>query len=126
MITYEVRLEHDPEDGNWNVTVPELPGVFTFGRNIEKAKAYAREAIACWLDVDEDSFEIKPTIVVSDEQRELIKQLKEATLRAQESQDARLESMRTAAKQLAAQMTERDAAAVMGISHQRVHQLVSS
>lgn len=41
-----------PRDGEWlPVEVPEVPGVFTQGRDLAEAEMVAREAIAMMLDV---------------------------------------------------------------------------
>ena len=42
-ITYNVEIV--PEDGNWTVIVPDIPGCLTYGHSIEEAKAMAKDAI---------------------------------------------------------------------------------
>lgn len=39
-----------PESGVYNVTVPALPGCFTWGADREEALTNAREAIALYLE----------------------------------------------------------------------------
>lgn len=46
---YSMRLEWDPEDGIFVVTVPDLPGCQTHGRTYEEAVRQGQDAIASWL-----------------------------------------------------------------------------
>lgn len=43
---YSVVLDPEEDGSAWNVTVPALPGCFTWGATVEEALAHAREAIA--------------------------------------------------------------------------------
>lgn len=47
--------------GGYQVTVPVLPGLVTYGRNIEEAKKMARDAIRCHLEGLEKNNESIPT-----------------------------------------------------------------
>ncbi len=47
---YSMRLEWDPRDSIYVVTVPELPGCTTHGATVEEAARKGREAIASWID----------------------------------------------------------------------------
>ena len=46
---YSMRLEWDPRDGIYVVTVPELPGCRTHGATLEEAVAKGRDAIEGWI-----------------------------------------------------------------------------
>jgi predicted RNase H-like HicB family nuclease len=46
---YSVVFEPVPE-GGYNVVVPAIPEIVTFGETLSEAKAMAREAIACYLE----------------------------------------------------------------------------
>ena len=48
--TYRIVLELDPDQDSWNVTVPSLPGCFTYGRTQEEAVDRAQEAIRGYLE----------------------------------------------------------------------------
>lgn len=50
-----------PEDTSFNVTVPDLPGCFTFGDDLVEAIEMARDAISMWLVDAEDKNEPIPT-----------------------------------------------------------------
>lgn len=46
MHRYTIIITPDSEDGRFVVTVPALPGCFTWGDTIDQAIAHARDAIA--------------------------------------------------------------------------------
>jgi predicted RNase H-like HicB family nuclease len=46
---YSMRLDWDPDDRIFVVTVPELPGCLTHGATYEEAARKGRAAIASWL-----------------------------------------------------------------------------
>ena len=54
MTTYTVQIERS--EGWWAISVPELPGVFSEARLRADVEPMARDAIALFLDVPEDSF----------------------------------------------------------------------
>jgi len=45
---YTLSMRPEPE-GGYTVTVPSLPGCITWGRDIKKAKAMAKDAIEAYL-----------------------------------------------------------------------------
>lgn len=49
------------EGENYNVTIPDLPGCFTFGNNIANAIEMARDAISMWLVDAENKSETIPS-----------------------------------------------------------------
>jgi predicted RNase H-like HicB family nuclease len=50
-----------PEGDNYNVSVPDLPGCFTFGVSLLDAVEMARDAMAMWLCDAEDKGELIPS-----------------------------------------------------------------
>ena len=50
MRRYTVILTPEPDGSAYNVTVPVLPGCFTFGATVDEALAMAEDAIATYLD----------------------------------------------------------------------------
>ena len=48
-MNYIVALTPEPDGSAYNVTVPALPGCFTWGETVERALENAREAIAVHL-----------------------------------------------------------------------------
>ncbi len=47
---YTVVLTPEADGSAYNVTVPALPGCFTWGNTVKEALAMAREAIALYLE----------------------------------------------------------------------------
>lgn len=65
----DFNVRYTPDDnGMWSAKVSSSPdgkpiGVYTHGRTLAKTEANVREALAVWLDVDdEDSFVLLPDI----------------------------------------------------------------
>lgn len=50
MIQYAARVNHDTEDGIFNVSFPDLPGCVTYGETLEKALFNAQEALSGYLE----------------------------------------------------------------------------
>jgi excisionase family DNA binding protein len=46
---YEIELTPDEESDAWNVTVPDLPGCYTFGDNMEEAISQAVDAMKTFV-----------------------------------------------------------------------------
>ena len=46
---YTIILTTEPDGSAYNVSVPALPGCFTFGETIEEAIAMAKDAIQCHI-----------------------------------------------------------------------------
>jgi len=49
LYNYTVVFEPVPE-GGYNVVVPAIPEIVTFGETLREAKANAKEAISCFLE----------------------------------------------------------------------------
>ena len=50
MSEYGYRVIYEPlTEGGFQVIVPTLPGIVTYGRTIEEAREMAQDAIACHL-----------------------------------------------------------------------------
>ena len=113
----------DPESDAWIVEIKGLPGCHTFGRTLRQTESRIEEALALWLDREPTSFDITPLWP-----RELVDVACEvssarATASAASEQAARVTS--AAAKKLQRMgLSRRDTADVLGISHQRVQQLL--
>lgn len=123
MTTYSVTYGRDPGDDAWLVDVEGMPDVHTFGRTLEEAAVNALEAIAVTLDIDESEVELEEHFAVAEVDVEELVDLRD---RAQELHEIYLSRQRAAALQLAeAGVSRRDSARMLGVSHQRVQQLVA-
>ena len=127
--TFSVRYEPD-EDGTWIADVVEEPRIHSHGRTLARAEANIREAIALWLsvedglDIDEDELTILPQFGFPE-----IGDVSEANQKREEARrleaEAQALTARAARKLVAGRkMSLRDAGYLLGLSHQRVQQLL--
>jgi predicted RNase H-like HicB family nuclease len=112
--------------GWWSVDVPELPGVFTQARNLREAERMAREAIALLLDVEVTTVAVEIDVDLGDEVSREVAELEAAKTAARLAQESAAEAARRVAADLTRRhgLTMRDAGTVLGLSHQRVSQLL--
>lgn len=119
---HTVRYEHD---GNWWVaTVPAVKGCHTQGRSIAQARNRIREALAlCLGDEKAEAAELADDIRLPSQLQKSMKALRKA-----EEEAAKLQKLRAAAaKELTASgLSVRDAGEVLGVSFQRIQQLVNA
>lgn len=122
---YVAVYEHDAQDDVWLVHIKDVEGCQTFGRSIRQAEARIREALAAWKDEEPDSLTITselPTDVALLASR--VSQARYAAERAgADAQQTTAEAVKRLTKM---GLSRRDAAEVLGISHQRVQQLLAS
>ena len=130
--TIRVLYELD-ETGAWNASSPDVSGCFTHGRSLRQTRSRMRDAIATCVDVLGSRAEELGRKARFEEEIRL-----PAGLRAQIEQARALrdrvkalerEAMQTAAKAAravtAAHVSLRDAGELLGLSHERVNQLLS-
>jgi predicted RNase H-like HicB family nuclease len=130
--TFNVRYTPD-DNGMWLVEVLSCPdsepiGIYTHGRTLTKAEGNAREALAAWFNVeDEQSFELLPRINL---EPALISKAVEAKAKREKLRFAEAEVAQLTAEvvtELALQgLSQRDIAYIVGISFQRVQQLLAA
>jgi len=127
--TYHATLELDPHSGQWMADIEGLP-VHTWGRTLGKVKEYAHEALAAHLDLA--AADIKGRIVFRTPQlpASVLEALGEAELARSEADTATVRAADARAAAAGALVREahlsmRDAAEILGVSHQRVQQLLS-
>ena len=123
--TYRIDLERD-ENGAWSVRSPDVPGFHTYGRSLRQARNRAREALSVWVeDADDAELEFR---------YRLPKQWREATRGSRQARTRAIDTEREAqarATEVAHYLTAvcglslRDAAELLGLSHQRVQQLIA-
>lgn len=124
---YTLALERDSESGWWTGQLEELPECITQGRTIEQTRVRMREALA--LVLDDDAAAEKATFV--DRVKlgaALDKKLEAARVARAEAETASERAVKATRSVLEAIVSKgigvRDAAALTGISFQRVAQLV--
>ena len=110
----------------WAISVPEVPGVFTQARRLDQAEEMARDAIATMLSVPARSFDVVVAWEVPGglgDDVQSARTLRELAELAQRDAGA---AARAAAAKLLKQghLTIRDIGTLLGMSHQRVSQLL--
>ncbi len=123
--TFTAVCERDSESGWWVVTVDELPGIVTQGRNLIEARAMARDAIALWSERGDDSFEVAVDVRLAPGADQTTSRALEARKKAERAQQEAAQATREAVRALIEDqgLTIRDVSQLLGISYQRVAQL---
>jgi predicted RNase H-like HicB family nuclease len=122
--SYTARCERSGDW--WAVSVPELRGVHTEARRLEHAESMVRDAIALFLDVPGDSFDVEIEPVLSRDLQKKVGRARKVRDEAEALQnEAAIASADVAADLVRkAHLTVRDAGRVLGLSHQRIAQLL--
>jgi predicted RNase H-like HicB family nuclease len=114
------------ENGAWLVELVDEPRVHTFGRTVAAARDAIRDATALWFDVDPRAFDLVedfslPGGAVDDQVRAALKARDEAAVADRIASD---KTRAVAGRLVDSGVSMRDVGSILGISHQRVHQLV--
>lgn len=122
---YVAVYDRDPEDDAWLVRIKGIQGCHTYGRTLRQAEARIREALAVWLDREPESLTITPEYPkeLSVLAHEVSRARTSAEAAGTKAQQATIEAVRRLTKM---GLSRRDAADLLGISHQRVQQLLAS
>ena len=122
---YTAVYEHDHGEDVWNVRIKGLAGCQTYGRSLRQAQSRIREALAVWLDaplVDvrvRDQFPGELATVADD----VVRARSAAERPSATAQKQTVEAVKTLTE---LGLSRRDAAELLGLSHQRVHQLLEA
>ena len=116
---------YDERDRVWLAHVSEIPQVHTYGRTLAKAQAHLREALALWLEIDEDELDLECLPEFSEEVADALSSARRSRVEAAEAAARAVADTFHACRLLQdAGLSQRDIASQLGISHQRVHQLL--
>ena len=112
----------------WAVTIEGVRGVHTQARRLDQVEEMARAALALMLDVDPQAFEVVVRPQLSSVEQGVLAQLAVIQKQLRDAQTAAAEGMAAAAAELVhgQGLTLRDAGSIMGVSFQRVGQLVKA
>jgi predicted RNase H-like HicB family nuclease len=124
MSTYRVTARRS--GGWWALEVPDLPGVHSQTKRLDRAASEAREAISLMLDVEAASIEVEVETQLPPEAREVLQAVARAHKAAEAAALQEREAMVRAATVLTQNLSQRDAGEVMGVSFQRISQLLKS
>ncbi|GHF14867.1 hypothetical protein GCM10011600_14790 [Pseudolysinimonas yzui] len=124
MTAYRVEVTRDGKW--WMVAIPEVDGL-TQARRLEEAPLMARDYIAVSLDVPIEEVDVAVAVIDVDGINILdaITKLEAERAEAEAARDQVAEDTRRLAQTLAGKkIPVRDIGAILGVSHQRAHQLV--
>lgn len=125
----EVKTYHAnaSRDGRfWLVHIPEI-AQYTQGRNLAEVEPMARDLIALWLEIPEDSFHVEVHVELPNDVRNHLELAAKYAADSAHAQAEAARERRIAARELKAKgLTVRDIGAALGISYQRAQQLVSA
>jgi predicted RNase H-like HicB family nuclease len=122
---YRVVIERD-ETGAWIAHVRGVRGCHTYGQTLDQVRRRIREALSLWVD-DADTAVLLEEIRLPSDARQAIRRSSAARTRADERREAAQRATSEAATLLVERLGlgVRDAGELLGLSHQRVQQLVS-
>ncbi|HEY2086234.1 MAG TPA: hypothetical protein VGH54_09445 [Mycobacterium sp.] len=123
MSTYHANVERDGKF--WLIHVPEVDRV-TQARHVREIERMARDLVATMEDVEPGSFDLEVSIDLPKYAQDHLKASRAYRHEALEANRRSAEEARIAARSLAEDLPLRDVAELLGVSHQRVHQLVNS
>lgn len=114
--------------GNWwAIEIPDLPGAFSQARRLDQVEGMARELIALMMAVDEREVgdldvHVEPPAAF----RDLLAALEESVAAATDAKTTEIETRREVVEKLRqAGLPTRDVGALIGVSHQRVSQILA-
>jgi len=124
MKRYTVRYERDVE-GWWVATVPRVRGCHTQGRTLDEARRRIREALALFID-DANTVLLRDDIRLPADVKRMLERVARTRRQTDLLQRECALHLRKAVKQLSRRMglSVRDQANLLGLSHQRVHQII--
>jgi len=105
-------------------TVAKLRGCHTQGRTLEEARRRVREAMALFIE-DAKSVEIRDQILLPKDVQKSIRKVAECRRTAARLQKRSAGTLEKAINQLSKRLnlSTRDQADLLGLSHQRIHQI---
>jgi predicted RNase H-like HicB family nuclease len=122
---YVAVYERDRDSDAWLVHVEGIDACHTYGRTLRQAGERIQEALALWLNREPEEFVLQhrwPKTVV-DAAAKVAAARHDAAEASQAASDA---TIRAARRLTRMGLSRRDTAEILGISHQRVQQLLAS
>jgi predicted RNase H-like HicB family nuclease len=125
-VTAVYRYERQPDGGAaWIVELAEEPRCHTFGRTLRAAQRNIREAAAAWYEVEPAQVEVDDDVRLPAPASRALgrsRALRDRERKAHEQARAATAAAVAALRDVG--LSERDTGTLLGLSHQRVHQLV--
>jgi len=120
---YRVRYQRD--EAGWWVAVAAEAAAQSQGRTLEQARERIREALSALLDVDPQTIEVTDEVRLAPTGRRALALAKRAVQKAADQAERAEQATREAVQALLGDgLSLRDAGALLGVSRQRVHQIL--
>ena len=124
-VIYQVVARRS-DDGWWALSCPKVRGAHSQVRRLDRAVEMARDAIAGVLDVAPSTVDVKLDVRLPRDLKSVVDSIDRSAAVARDAALRAAEAQREAARALIDEgLTLRDAAVVLGLSHQRVGQLIA-
>ena len=122
------RVEVVRSGGWWAITVTDLDGVFSQTKRLDQVEDAAREAISLMLMIDVDDVGVLDVVVTPPPAvTSVLEALETSVATADEAARAAFDLRREAVEMLRAEgLPLRDVGALIGVSHQRVSQILGT
>jgi DNA-directed RNA polymerase specialized sigma24 family protein len=121
---YQVTVSR--EDGDWVGAVNGVPGAVVETRRLDHLEDEIRDGLALLLSIPWDSFDLDWSYELPPEISTAVEEYRRASARLADAEAEYAEVSRKAVAELRrAHVSQRNAAALLGVSHQRVHQLAA-
>lgn len=124
MNTYTIEYKRD-ETGWWVAKVKEVKGCHTQGKSIAQARRRIREALGLFVN-NANRADFVEDVILPPGVRTLVKQVLSAREKVKHEEEKVQSSMQEAARVLTGEVgiSRRDAGEVLGLSYQRVQQIL--
>lgn len=124
--TRAYRVEVVRSGNWWAITVPDLPGTFSQAKRLDQVEANAREAITLMTDSEEDEVKLDIHVNTDPDIAELITALHASSHATRKARDNEAKTRRQVVRALKKKdLPTRDIGALIGLSHQRVAQILA-
>lgn len=121
-----IRVKFSQEGSDWLVEDLDEPRIHSFGRSVSKARAKIIDAAALWYEIDPEAIEVAPVFAFEDDLPRILDQLREARVEYSEVEDQVRGLTEAAVSELLRRhVSMRDAAEILGLSHQRIQQIAA-
>ncbi|HCG01716.1 MAG TPA: hypothetical protein DEV93_14380 [Chloroflexi bacterium] len=119
------RFSRD-QSGAWLVDFPSLPGAHTYGRSLQAARRRIPEVLELF-DIDRADVDLVEDFVLGERATRAVNELERARRDLDRALDVNREALERTLTELGQQLklSTRDAADLVGMSHQRVAQLLT-